>query len=104
MAKLPAELQGIIKPDDFNYIFRYLEKEYRVSVGWRVDYHSLPRDISTEKQVEYFVQFLTTNIEPALKHLLRRNDSIILGVLRYLFDDRIEKKTRANLKVSHRKK
>jgi hypothetical protein len=107
---IPEDLQAVLKAEDINSIFKYLESEFHLSKDWRIDFHSeLLRQSRDVADLEFFCLYLLKNIEPILKPLLRRKDIITFAVIRYLLKDRIVRKDTynketANFYVSWKKK
>src|SRR5688572_19684632 len=102
---LPKDLEGVIDEDDFNKVFRYLESTFRISRSWCIDFHS---ELLTQKRevnsIQFFVKYLIENIEPSIKHLLKRNDETIIEILRYLMKEKIQEKFRSKMTITHKKK
>ena len=102
---LPRDLEGVITEKDFNYVFKYLETTFHISKSWRIDFHSeLLIQAREVDSIQFFVHYLVTNIEPSIKHLLKRNDETIIAILRYLMKEKIQEKFRSKMRVTHKKK
>jgi hypothetical protein len=101
---IPEDLR-VFEESDIPLVFDYMEKTFRLHKDWRAEFRqelaSVKRGMPVE---EFFFDFALRNIDPSLKKILRRRDSVVLAMVRYLVRDKInERKLAANgLKNSYR--
>lgn len=78
---------------DIVKVFEYMEKTFRLSKDWYIEYKKellrVQRGISEQ---EFFFDFAMKNIDPGLQRILRRKDSVILALSRYIIADKIKAK------------
>lgn len=88
---LPRELENLFEVDDIPKVFNYLEKTFKLSKNWRAAYQSellaTPRGMNEK---EFFFKFMLVNIDPSLKVILKRHDSIIFALSMYLIKHKID--------------
>lgn len=94
---IPDDLK-LFDPTDIKKTFEYLEKVFRLHRDWYADFKKellkVERGVSEE---EFFFRYTTQHIDPALKRLLRRNQSVIFALSRFIIRDKVkEKKQQVN--------
>ena len=86
---VPDDLQGVLREEHINAIFKYFESEFHLSKDFRIDFHSeLLRQSREIAALEFFCLYLQKHIEPILKTLLRRKDNVTFAAIRYLLKDK----------------
>jgi hypothetical protein len=94
MSVIPDDLK-LFDASDIRRAFDYLEKTFRLNRDWYADFKKelllVERGMSEQ---EFFFRYTHKHIDPALQRLLRRHDSVIVALARYLVRNKIaEKKT-----------
>jgi hypothetical protein len=89
---IPEDLR-VFDESDIPVVFTYLEHTFRLHKDWRAEFQkellSVSRGMPAE---EFFFDFALRNIDPPLKKILRRRDSVILAMVRYLVRDKIRQR------------
>jgi hypothetical protein len=89
---IPDDLK-LFEPADIKHVFNYLEKTFRLNRDWYADFKKellkVERGMSEQ---EFFFRYTRQHIDPALQRILRRNDSVIIALARYLLRERIAEK------------
>jgi hypothetical protein len=89
---IPDDLQ-LFDQTDIRKAFEHLEKTFHLHHDWhnqfRQELLEVQRGISEQ---EYFFRYALKNIDPALKAILRRKESVIFSLCRYLISDKIKAK------------
>jgi hypothetical protein len=89
---IPDDLK-LFEPADIRRVFDYLEKTFRLNRDWYADFKKeLLRVERGMSEQEFFFQYARKHIDPALQRLLRRKDSVIIALARYLIRDRVAEK------------
>ena len=61
-SSIPDDLQGVLKDEDINEFFFYLETEFHLSKQWRVDFHSeVLRQSRQISETEFFCVYVMKN-------------------------------------------
>jgi hypothetical protein len=86
---IPDDLK-LFEPADIKRAFDYLEKTFRLNRDWYADFKKelLRRERGMSEQ-EFFFRYTCKHIDPALQRILRREDSVIVALARYLIRDKI---------------
>lgn len=91
---IPEDLR-LFESTDTIKVFEYMEKVFHLSKDWHVEFKkellTVERGISDQ---EFFFRYACEHIDPALQRILRRTDSVIFALARYLIRDRIAEKRR----------
>ena len=91
---IPDDLQ-LFDIADIKRAFDYLEKTFHLNRDWSKDFkkelQKVERGMSEQ---EFFFRYALKHIDPALKRLLRRDESVIFALARYLIRDKIREKKR----------
>jgi hypothetical protein len=91
---IPEDLQ-LFEATDTIKVFEYLEKEFHLSKDWHIEFKkellTVERGISEQ---EFFFRYACEHIDPALQRILRRKESVIFALSRYLIRHRIAEKRR----------
>jgi hypothetical protein len=91
---IPDDLK-LFEPADIRRVFDYLEKTFRLNRDWYADFkRELLRVERGMSEQEFFFRYACKHIDPALQRILRREDSVIVALARYLIRHRIEEKKR----------
>jgi|GEM_PF-2286618 len=89
---IPDDLR-LFESTDVRKVFDYLEKEFHLSKVWykayRAELMKVQRGVSEQ---EFFFRYSREHFDPALQRLLRRKESVIFALARYLIRDRIIEK------------
>lgn len=89
---IPEDLR-LFESTDIIKVFEYLEKEFHLSKDWYTEFKkellTVERGISDQ---EFFFRYTTEHIDPALQRILRRRDSVIFSLSRYLIRHQIAAK------------
>lgn len=89
---IPDDLK-LFEPADIRRVFDYLEKTFRLNRDWYADFKKeLLRVERGMSEQEFFFQYARKHIDPALQRLLRREDSVVIALARYLIRDRVAEK------------
>ena len=100
---IPNDLKAFEK-EDIRKAFVYMEKTFHLHKEWYYQHsqQQLERRAGMS-EVEFFFRFALKNLDPPLKTILRRRESVILPLCRYIIKDKVKTKPKANLKGrSHR--
>lgn len=91
---IPDDLQ-LFDATDIRKAFEYMEKTFHLHHDWqnqfRQELTQVERGIS---EPEYFFRFAVQHIDPGLQRILRRKESVIFSLCRYLIKDKIQAKKR----------
>jgi hypothetical protein len=89
---IPGDLY-LFEGTDVAKTFEYLEKTFRFHSNWRRVFNEqlLTVERGTSEQ-EFFFKYALQFIEPALKIILRRNDTVIFAIARYIIKDKVKAK------------
>jgi hypothetical protein len=89
---IPDDLK-LFEPADIKRAFDYLEKTFRLNRDWYADFKKeLLRTERGMSEQEFFFRYGCKHIDPALQRILRREDSVIVALARYLIRDKIAEK------------
>jgi hypothetical protein len=81
-------------------VFKILEDKFHLAIGWRADFFAQLDKLPPERSPKNFlVSYLKKNLEPSLQIITRRNDEIVLNVIRHIVNERIK----GTMKISHRR-
>ncbi|HYC87433.1 MAG TPA: hypothetical protein VEB86_19505 [Chryseosolibacter sp.] len=102
---IPADLR-LFEPADIPKVFEYLQKEFHLHSSWAREYRMELQKIQRGMpEQEFFFRFCRDHFDPALQKLLRRRESVIFALARYIIRDRIRdrKYEQANHRNYHQK-
>lgn len=89
---IPDDLK-LFDTTDIKKVFQYLEKVFHLHRDWYADFKKellkVERGVTEE---EFFFRYATQHIDPALQRLLRRRDSVIIALSRFIIRDKIKEK------------
>jgi hypothetical protein len=94
---IPDDLR-LFDPTDIRKVFDYLEKTFHLNRDWYKDFRKellkVERGMSEQ---EFFFRYCRQHIDPSLQRILRRKDSVIFALARWIIRDKIrEKKKQEN--------
>jgi hypothetical protein len=96
---IPEDLR-LFEVTDIQKVFEYLEKEFHLNKEWYQDFRKqllkVNRGISEQ---EFFFRYSREHLDPPLQRILRRKESVIFALARYLIRDRIREKKKENQNV-----
>jgi hypothetical protein len=95
-----VDIEDVIKPDDFDRGWDYLEQKFGYSKKWRRERHNYvyfrPKKYNYNATPTWdFLFFLGFHINPLLNAVLCRGEQhpTIVGILQWMFKDRLKTKT-----------
>jgi hypothetical protein len=90
---IPDDIKASFEVADIVKVFEVLEKYFNVSKNWRKEFQTALKNASrAEDEREVFAKFLRDWLDPSLKHITKREDSVIFSVMRFVCKDRIEER------------
>jgi hypothetical protein len=93
---IPEDLR-LFEPNDIKKVFDYLEKEFHLNKVWYQAYKAeLVKVQHGVPEQEFFFRYCCEHFDPPLQKLLRRRESVIFALSRYLIRDRIREKKKEN--------
>jgi uncharacterized NAD(P)/FAD-binding protein YdhS len=90
---IPGEIKRVFEIADIEKTFDLMEKFFHTSKEWRAGYKerlkSSPRSFDER---EIFAEYLKECLDPALKHITKRTDSVVFSIMRYVVRDKIDER------------
>jgi hypothetical protein len=92
VSAIPEDLR-LFEPTDIRLVFEYMEKTFHLHKQWFEDFKKeltkVERGISDQ---EFFFLYAVSNIDPSLQRLLKRKESVIYAIARYIIRNKIKEK------------
>lgn len=93
---IPHDLK-IFDKEDIRKTFVYMQQTFHLHKDWYGEFTQQLRERRAGmSEVEFFFRYAIRNLDPPLKTILRRKESVILSLCRYIVRDKVKGRPRAS--------